>query len=80
MVSSDQPMGEKIGDPGRVIGVALAPRYVPNVRGVGQDQIEVMAEYLPDRLPIDTGRLHRHVRDFGLGEPSRQIHKPSRRG
>src|ERR1700744_2970653 len=73
-------MGEKVGDPGRVIGVALAPRYVTNMRGVGQDQFEIMAQHMPGRFPIDARRLHRYMRDLGLGEPRRQLHKASRRG
>src|SRR5208283_2516105 len=34
----DQPVGEKVGDPGRVIGVALTARHVAYVRGVGENQ------------------------------------------
>ena len=77
---ADQPVGEKVGDPGRIVGVALAARHVANVRGVGENQAEVVAQHVPDRLPIDAGRLHRHMRDLGLGQPRRQRQKALRRG
>ena len=77
---ADQPVGEKVGDPGRVVGVALAARHVAYVRGVGENQAEVVAQHVPDRLPIDARRLHRHVRDPGLGQPRRQRQKALRRG
>ncbi len=34
---ADQAMRQEIGDPGCVVGVALAARHVANVRGVGQN-------------------------------------------
>src|SRR3954452_9755209 len=42
-----------------VAHVALAARHVLDVPRVGQHQLEVaVAQDVPDRLPVDAGRLH----------------------
>jgi hypothetical protein len=76
----DQPVREEVRDPGRIVGVAFAARHVANMRGVGENQSEVVAQHVPDRLPINARRLHRHVRHFRLGQPRRQRQKTLRRG
>ena len=77
---ADETVGEEIGDPRRIVGVALAARHIANARGVGENQAEVLAQHVPDRLPIDAGRLHRHVRHLGFGQPRRRRQKALRRG
>jgi hypothetical protein len=69
----DQSAGQKIGDPHRIVEVALAARNVLDVRRIGDDQGEIpFAQNLPHRHPIDPGRLHRHVRTTTFPEPRRQ--------
>ena len=47
---------------------------------VRQHQFEVaVAEDVPYRLPVDSGRLHRHVSAARFREPSQQRQKPRRR-
>jgi hypothetical protein len=49
-------MGQKIGQPGRVIDVGLAARHVLDMLGVCQHQLKIaIAEDVPDRLPVDPG-------------------------
>jgi hypothetical protein len=77
---ADQAVSQQFGDPGRVVHVALAARHVANVRGVGQDQREPAMKNVPDGLPVDTRRLHRHVRDLAVFKPVRQFEQAAGRG
>jgi len=43
-------MGERAGDPCRVVDVRFAPRHRFDVAGVGQDQLEGILEQMPDRF------------------------------
>jgi hypothetical protein len=47
----NQSMRQQIGDPGRVVHVALAARNIANVHRVGQDQREVAFQHVPHGLP-----------------------------
>ena len=78
----DQPVRQQVGDPGRVLPVALAARNVPDVLRVGEHQRQrrFVFEDVPHRLPVHAGRLHRHVRAAGLGQPRRQFEQPRCRG
>ena len=61
--AADQAMGYQIGQPGGVVDIGLAPRHVLDVPGIGQHQGEIaVAQNVPNRLPVDAGRLHRDVR------------------
>jgi hypothetical protein len=64
---------EKIGQPGGVVHIGLAPRHVLDVRRVRQHQGEIaVAQDMPHWLPVNAGRLHRDVGAFLGGEPVRQ--------
>ena len=69
----NQPVRQQVRDPGRVVPVALAARDVSDMLGVGEHQRERLFEDVPHRLPVHAGRLHRHVRAAGLGQPCRQL-------
>jgi hypothetical protein len=59
----DQPMRHQIGQPCGVVDVGLASRHVLHVGRVGQHQLELaVGQNVPDRLPVDAGRLHGDVR------------------
>ena len=58
---SDQTMGEKICQPGGIVDVSLAARHVLDLSGIRQHQLKIaITEDMPDRLPVDAGRLHGH--------------------
>ena len=78
----NQPVRQQVGDPGRVLPVALAARNVPDVLRVGEHQRQrrFVFEDVPHWLPVHAGRLHRHVRAAGLGQPGRQCEQTRRRG
>src|SRR4030095_6673121 len=59
---ADQAMGEKVGDPHRVVHVGLSTRHVADVLSVRQNELETLLEQVPHGLPVDTRRLHRDVR------------------
>ena len=68
--AADQPVGHQIGQPGGVVDIGLAPRDVLDMPGIRQHQGQIaVAQNMPDRLPVDAGRLHRHVR-APLGLPA----------
>jgi hypothetical protein len=70
-----QAVCEKIGNPHRVIDVALATGNIANVRSIREHQFEPALQDVPDRLPVDTGGLHRYVRDPLHRQPIRQLHQ-----
>ena len=70
--AAQQPGLHQLAQPLRVADVGLAARHVLDVAGVAQRQLEVVLEHVPDRLPIDAGGLHRHVRDRVRGQPVAQ--------
>src|SRR5436309_1917745 len=65
----DEAVGQQVGDPRGVIHVALAAGNVADVPGVGEDQLEVALEHMPDRLPVHPARLHGDVRTAVGREP-----------
>jgi len=66
-------MRQKIGQPGGVIDVGLAPRHVLDMRRIRQHQGKIaIAQDMPHRFPVDAGRLHRDVRASRRGKPVRQ--------
>ena len=54
-------MPQQVGEPLAVPHVGLAPRHGLDVAGVDQQQLELLLQQVPDRLPVDPGALHRHV-------------------
>jgi hypothetical protein len=55
----DQAAGHQIGNPHGVVDVRLAAGDVLEVGGIRHNEIEItVAQNVPDRLPIDPGRLH----------------------
>src|SRR5882724_4061185 len=77
----DQPAGQQVGDPRRVVHVGLAPGDVLDVRRICHHQLKrPLAENPEHRHPIDAGRLHRHIRAPAFLKPRPQLHKLIRRG
>ncbi len=71
--AADQAGCQKIGQPGGVVDVGLAPWHVLDMRCVRQHQGEIaVAQHMPHRLPVDAGRFHRNVGASFLGQPLRQ--------
>jgi hypothetical protein len=75
----DQTMCQQIGDPGRIVSVALAAGHRLDVGRVGQDLLKATFQDVPDGLPVDTCGLHGHVSTPGLLEPIRKLHERPRR-
>src|SRR5262249_30589289 len=69
---SQQPVLEQLAQPLRIGNIGLAPGHVLDVAGVAEKKLEVVLEQVPDRLPVDTGRLHRHVRHAETLQPIAQ--------
>jgi hypothetical protein len=77
----DQAVRQQLGQPGGVRHVGLAPRHVPHLRRVGQDQHQIaVGQHVPHRLPVHPGRLHRGVGAAALGQPSGQRQQAGRGG
>ena len=56
--AADQATGQQIGQPGGVVDVGLAPGHVLDVHRICQHQGEIgVAQDMPDRLPVDPGRM-----------------------
>jgi hypothetical protein len=67
--AADEPVGETIGDPGRIGHITLPPRDVAERLGVGEDQLECAFEDVPDRSPVHSGRFHRDMGTAVSGKP-----------
>ena len=65
----DQPHRQQVGQPPGVFHIALAARDVAHVHGVGQRERKLAVEHVPDGLPVDARRFHRHVRAPLGGQP-----------
>lgn len=74
-------MREQVRDPHGVVHVALAPGHVLDVGRIGQHQLGLPLQDVPDRLPVDAGRLHRHVGTRRRAHPVREFEQaPGGRG
>ena len=77
----DQAVRQQLGQPGRVAHVRLAARDVLDLGRVGQDQREpALGQDVPDRPPVDAGRLHRDVGAAVLRQPRGQLEQARGRG
>ena len=71
--AADQAMRQQIGQPSCVVHVGLAAGHVLDMRRIGQGQRKIaVAEDVPDRLPVDPGRLHHDVGAALGSQPLRQ--------
>jgi hypothetical protein len=76
----DQSERRQVRDPHRIVHVGLAAGDRFDVAGVGDDQRErALVQYLPDRHPIDPGRLHRDQRALTGCQPIPQRFEPGGR-
>lgn len=66
--ASNQPKGEQVSDPPRIVAVALATRHVPDVHRSGEDEVKCSSNV----FPAHTDRFHRHTRADVRGQPSAQ--------
>jgi hypothetical protein len=67
----DEAVREQFRDPGGVVDVALPPRHVPDLGGVGKHEFESALQDVPNWLPINARRFHGHVRAAVTMEPIR---------
>jgi hypothetical protein len=79
VASPQEPVPQTLGDPGRILHVALAPGHHLQVLRVDHDQLEATFQEVVDRLPVRPRTLHRDVRAALLFEPGRQLSQRSRR-
>ena len=70
--AANQPVGQQVGNPHGIVHVGLATRHAADVQRVRQDELELPVQHVPDRLPVDAGRLHRDMRAPVRREPVRQ--------
>ena len=69
-------MSQQIGQPSRVVDVGLAARDVLHVCGIGEHQRErAVGQNVPDRLPVHSRCLHRHMGATVRRQPLRQADK-----
>jgi len=73
----DQPQGQQVADPRRVVLVTLAPRDVPDMHRVGEHQLDVALPDVPDGLPVHAGRRHRDMGDGVSREPVGKFEEPA---
>jgi hypothetical protein len=69
----DEPVGQQLGQPLTVPRIRLSAWDILYLIGVGQDQMEMAFQNLPDRLPVHAGRLHRQMRHFLRKQPKPQV-------
>src|SRR6185369_30572 len=77
---ANETVRQQVGDPHRVVDVGLTTGNVANVGRVGEHQLEVSLEDVPDRLPVNAGRLHGYVRAIVPVEPVREREQVPCRG
>ena len=69
-----QAISQQIRQPGGIVHIGLAARHVLDVRGVGQQQLELtIGQDVPDRLPVHPRRLHHDVGAIMAGKPFRHL-------
>ena len=73
---TQQPRLGQLRKPRRVRDVRLAPGDLLDVTRVAQHALKGVLEDRPDRLPVDPGCLHRHVRDAVRAQPIAQRQQP----
>jgi hypothetical protein len=77
--SADQTVCQKVGDPDRIADIGLATRNIVYVSGIGQNQLEIaVTQNVPDRRPVDPGRLHGYMGATHIGQPRQQEQQPRR--
>jgi hypothetical protein len=69
----------QLTQPLRVADVRLAARYLLDVAGVDQQQLEVVFEDVPDRLPVHARGLHHDLRNAMGRQPITQRQQPTDR-
>ncbi len=76
----EQPEGGKVRQPRRILHVRLAAGNSLDVGGIDHNQLErAIAQYPPDRHPIDPGRLHRDQLASTRRQPFQKRQQPVRR-
>src|SRR6202011_1734702 len=77
--AADQPVGQQVGNPSRIADIGLATRYILDMSGIGQDELEIaIAQNVPHRLPVYSGRLHGRMGAALLAQPRQQAQQPGR--
>jgi len=70
---TDQSVCQQVGNPGRIVHVGLAARHVLDVRRIGEHQLKVFFQNVPNRLPINARRFHGDVRAAHRVKPLAQL-------
>jgi hypothetical protein len=75
--TTDQAVCQQVGDPGCIADIGLTTGNIFNVSGIRQNQFEIaVAQNVPNRLPVNAGRLHGHMGATHLGQPRQQEQQP----
>ena len=69
----------ELAQPRRIRHIGLTTGNLLHVTGVDQQQLEVVLQNRPDRLPIHAGRFHRDLRHAVRLKPIRQRQQPRNR-
>lgn len=59
--AADQPVRQQVGDPRRIVDIRLAPRHVADVLGIGEHELDLPLQQMPDRFPVPPGGLQGDV-------------------
>src|SRR6266849_7768068 len=73
----DEPQRQQVGDPRRIVLVALPTRDIADVHRIGQDERQVIFEHMPHGLPVDAGRFHRDMGALVGRQPLGQLQQPA---
>lgn len=76
---ADQAVGQKVCEPDGVGNVGLAAREIPDLLGIGQDELHGRFQHVPDRLPVDARGFHGRVRHILSYQPVRKCQESFRR-
>src|SRR5258708_34782562 len=71
--AADQAVRQQVGDPRRITDIGLATGNIFDVSGICENEFKTaVTQNVPDRLPVNSGRLHGHMVATLLGQPREQ--------
>lgn len=69
----DETVRQQLSQPLTIARIRFSPGDVLDLIRIGKDQLEVAFQSLPDRLPVDAGGFHRHMRHLPGKQPEAQV-------
>src|SRR5260370_1864214 len=69
----DEAVRQQLGNPLAVAGARLPSRDGLDLKPIGEDQLKMTFQRLPDRRPGNAGSLHPHLSPFLRHKPAAQI-------